>query len=143
VIKAFIIDPRLRKISKVSYPMITFREINAAIGSRSMDMGYRLPSGDLLWVDDEGMLKATGEHGDATFTLGGSPLLFGRGFLTGPECPDEGDIRPVIVTNLESVVLWRGYKRLMGFDSTESTINHPVFGPTKSITRIPVLKDLP
>lgn len=144
MITAYIIDPRLETVVEVSYPRVTHEEINNAIGSQSMDMGYELPTRELVWVDDEGMLKAESESGDACFVIGDSPLLFGRALVTGPESRKTGNIVKAFsgVDYIRGAVQWRGRKRLMGFDVHQGTINHPVFGPTTSIRRIPILKDL-
>lgn len=145
MIKAYIIDPRLENVTSVEYPTITFKEINAAIGSQSMDMGYVLPTRELVWVDDEGMLKADRPTGDCCFVIGDSPLLFGRALVTGPESQKTGNIINAFspLDYIRGAVHWRGRKRLMGFDVHEGVIDHPVFGRTKSISRVPILKDLP
>lgn len=145
MIRAYVIDPRLKSVSEVSYPKITFVEINKAIGSQTMDMGYVLPTRELVWVDDEGMLKAESTNGDCCFVIGDSPLLFGRALVTGPESQQTGEIVEAFsgVEYIRDAIQWRGRKRLLGFDVQEGMVNHPIFGPVKSVKRNPILQDIP
>jgi hypothetical protein len=141
MINTFVIDPRLQTITQAAYPTVTFREINHAIGSGTMDCGYRFPdSGDLLWVDDEGLLKSQ-TKGEACFEID-ERLLFGRALLTGPEVNEEVISVVSPLAYVESLITWRGVKRLVRFERVTKKINHPIFGQTVAIINTPILEDV-
>jgi hypothetical protein len=78
------IDPNTETVEVVELPgQVTHREICAFWDNRPMTCAGRFPTGDYLWVDDEGLL-----YGPANFfslqALNQQPLS-GIGVITGPE----------------------------------------------------------
>lgn len=89
-----VIDPTTKTIFDGDHPgQIGWREIVELIGNgcTGMDCAGRLPNGDLLWVDGEGLLK------DGEIPLFQMPSvniqpLGWRGVITGPERLPNGGV---------------------------------------------------
>ena len=78
------IDPRERTVTRKEVPDL-YQALRKAVAPRPFCIGHRFASGDVLYIDDEGLLKAA----PAFFTLPGlvQPLA-GIGIITGADDPD-------------------------------------------------------
>lgn len=96
-----LIDPVAQTVTAENYDgQIDWRVICNKLGCGTMASAGRLANGDILWVDDEGLLK-DGQSYFSFQAVNGQPLA-GRGMITGPETllrpgamPGEEDINDV------------------------------------------------
>ena len=95
--KAFLIDPAKQTVSEIEF-YGDWREINRLIGSETFDCVTINGKGDVVFVDDEGLLKGL----DRFFSVQGYPEpLVGRGLVLG--CDAEGEtVEPAINLGLLS-----------------------------------------
>lgn len=83
-----LIDPTAQTVEMKDHPgKVDWRVITEAIGCDLMTCAGRFPNGDILWVDDEGLLKDSFD----SFLIRELNLqvLAGRGVVTGPESPED------------------------------------------------------
>lgn len=114
--KLIVIDPTAQTVTEIDHPgQVDWRTIQHYLGGRPMTLAGRRVNGDLLWVDDEGLL-----NGPTNFfsyqTLNMQPLA-GIGVLTGPEVNEDIiDIgTPLEVVRSEVIFLGR-------MEATEVTV---------------------
>jgi len=82
--KAFLIDSAARKITEVEYEL---GDVSRLIGGDGICLGFRFRNGDLLYVDDKGLLKPQ-EHFFWISDRTDQPLA-GNGLVAGPDRLDE------------------------------------------------------
>ncbi len=88
--KIITVDPTLQTIVLEDHVgQVDWKAITKRIGCSTMQLAGEFPNGDLLWVDEEGLLKGA-QNAFAVPELG-QPNLMGIGVVTGPE-DDDGNL---------------------------------------------------
>lgn len=88
--KALHVDVDHRTISEVEYNGLA--DLQRLVGGH-IEVAYHWPNGDVLYVDEEGMLKHGPYRGFRIPERPDQPL-FGNGVLVGPEVDDGLDTEP-------------------------------------------------
>lgn len=101
-----LINPATETVSEVEHDgQVDWRVIQIALGDKPIEAAGTLPNGDILWVDEEGLLSGPNHF----FHMGkvNQQPLAGRGVITGPEEMPPGktmdDCDPEIVSARSSL----------------------------------------
>lgn len=82
-VKGYLIDPYKAEVQPITVPMDDYEEIQRQLGCRTFTTGGYLENGDVLFVDDEGMLTGP-THFFRIKGLNDQPLA-GRGVVLGSD----------------------------------------------------------
>ena len=85
--KGYLIDSAARKIREVEYDDTGSRSIRAIAGFSCLAIGWEWVCGDVMYVDDEGLLKPTANWFRVKRRPDGQPYA-GNGFVTGKDTAD-------------------------------------------------------
>jgi len=81
--RGYLIDPYKAEVQPITVPMDDYKEIQRQLGCDTFTTGGYLENGDVLFVDDEGMLKGP-THFFRIKGLNDQPLA-GRGVVLGSD----------------------------------------------------------
>ncbi len=104
--KAILIDSANHRVEMVEYS--SYSDMRKLIGG-SLEIAFMWPSGDVLYVDEEGLLKGPSDY--FTIPERSDQLLAGNGLLVGKETGDSvADINDPLFTvedMREKIIFWR------------------------------------
>lgn len=138
--KAFLIDPDTQDILEVDYSgdftaIYSFIQADTFCCSRFSDVG------DCVYLDDDGLAN---QKSLWNFKIMPADRLYaGKGLVLGTD--EEGDsVEPSVYVTLEFLkenVVWYPNKVFSHMTTSESVIDHPVFGKCVSMSVDPVYLD--
>lgn len=137
--RAILIDPFTETISEVEYDGI-YRSIYRLLSHPEQPVDtftvVRISAEDTIFVDDNGLLNEPTHF----FEYYGYPQpLAGKGLILGVDDEGESIATMLDVDYVRAMVTWKNDLQLVGMDTFEDTIDHPLLGPkTKRFGSRPV-----
>lgn len=99
--KAILIDPHQREVTEVEYDGV-YTSIYKLIDAETFDLA-RLPDGDGIFVDDEGLLKQPIDF----FRLQGmTEPLTGKGLVLGSDAEGESIPPKITIEQIKKRIMW-------------------------------------
>jgi hypothetical protein len=100
--KGYLIDPESRTISETTY---NYANISKIIDGDLICHGHSWPNGDVLFVDDNGLLKPQRHFFRVRTRLDGQPLP-GKGLVVGPDNETDSDPPGQTIDDLRRTIEW-------------------------------------
>lgn len=100
--RGYLIDPEKKTISEVEY---NYADIGQLLGCDLICHGHSWPNGDVLFVDDNGLMAPQRHFFRVRTRLDGQPLP-GKGLVVGPDNPLDSDPPGQTIEQLERSIEW-------------------------------------